>query len=123
MANGKRAQGRWAEDPRGAGCGPAKQVRYHRGRGLVLAFRGQHASPDAARDARGAIDLEDEQVERKFDDGRILIGYVAKEIRKVAIHNWPIDPDGGGEVVKRRIRGIFPHAEYFVGAEGERHLL
>ena len=69
------------------------------------------------------VDLEDEAVERKFEDGRILVGYVAEKTREVTVHNWPIDPDSDDEVVKKRMRDIFPHAKYFLGTDDERYPL
>ncbi len=69
------------------------------------------------------VDLEDEEVKRKFEDGRILVGYVSGKTREVAVDNWPIDPDSDDEVVKTRMREIFPRAEYFIGTDDERYPL
>ncbi len=66
-----------------------------------------------------AMDL----VDAKFEDGRILLGYVTKETGEVEVHSWPIAPDSDSEVVKRRMREIFPHAEYFESLGEEKHQL
>ncbi len=63
----------------------------------------------------------------KVNDGRILFGYVDKETGEVSVHNWSPNPNHGGdvdiEVVKRRLREIFPDAEYFESLYGEKHQL
>ncbi len=63
----------------------------------------------------------------KVADGRILFGYVDKETREVSVHNWFPDSNDSHyvdiEVVKRRLREIFPHAEYFESSGGEKHQL
>lgn len=66
-----------------------------------------------------AMDL----VEAKLEDGQILLGYVTKETGEVEVHTWPLDRDSGSETVKRRMREIFPHAEYFEAADRERYQL
>ncbi len=68
----------------------------------------------------GVVDTSRETTERDFDEGRILVGYVAKQTREVSIHNWPIEPGGNTEAVKRRMREVFPNAKHFVGVDDER---
>jgi hypothetical protein len=52
------------------------------------------------------------------------LGYVEKETRELSVHNWySADDMVDSEVVKRRIREIFPNAEYFEAADYERYKL
>ncbi len=72
------------------------------------------------------LDIDSPADNDKVDDGRILFGYVDKETGEVSVHNWYPDPNHGLvdiEVVKRRLREIFPHAEYFESLGGEKHQL
>lgn len=66
------------------------------------------------------VNLGNEQTERRFEDGRILVGYVVRETREVALNNWPIDPDSNSEAVKKRVKEVFPYADHFIGVDGEK---
>ncbi|MDP9437658.1 MAG: hypothetical protein M3P49_02780 [Actinomycetota bacterium] len=88
-----------------------------------LPFEDNTRAPTLAEMLAEIVELEDEQVEHRFEDGRILVGYVAGETREVTIDNWPLEPGGDDEAVKRRMKEIFPQAEHFVGADDERHRL
>jgi hypothetical protein len=69
----------------------------------------------------GVVDTSREPAERDFEEGRILVGYVAKQTREVSIHNWPLDPGSNVKAVKRRVKEVFPYADCFVGVDGEKY--
>ncbi len=70
----------------------------------------------------GVVDTSRDTAERDFDEGRILVGYVAKQTREVSIHNWPLEPGSNTEAVKRRVKEVFPYANHFVGVDEEYEL-
>lgn len=67
------------------------------------------------------VDISRETTEREFEEGGILVGYVAKQTREVSIHNWPLNSGGDGEAVKKRVREVFPQAKHFVGVDDEKY--
>jgi hypothetical protein len=69
------------------------------------------------------VDISRETTEREFEEGGILVGYIAKQRREISIHNWPLDSGGDSEAVKKRVREVFPNAKHFVGVDGEKYEL
>ena len=59
----------------------------------------------------------------KFENGRILVGYVAKETREVSIYNWPNDNEPDTETVKNRLKTVFPSAGRFVVVDDNTYYL
>lgn len=88
-----------------------------------LPFEDNGSVPMLCEILAGVVDLSHEPAERDFEEGRILVGYVAKQTREVSIHNWPLDLGSDGEAVRRRMREVFPKAKHFVGVDDVKYEL
>jgi len=67
------------------------------------------------------VDVSREAREQEFDEGKVLVGYVARQICEMSIHNWPLDSGSDGKAVKRRVKEVFPYADHFIGVDGEKY--
>ena len=69
----------------------------------------------------GVVDVSREAREQEFDEGKVLVGDVARQICEMSIRYWPLDPGSDGEAVKKRMKEIFPYADHFVGVDEEEY--
>lgn len=40
----------------------------------------------------GVVDVSREAREQEFDEGKVLVRYVARQVCEMSIRNWPLDP-------------------------------